>query len=350
MLKPIQFCGSVVTGRGEAAAFTRLEWVREQFLDRLAIDPYPGTLNLTLAADSRDLEAWRQLQASAGHRIEPATPLFCAARCYPVRLNDALPAGIVIPEVPDYPSAQVELVAAVSIRDALHVADGDRVVVEESGPLPVRAVIFDVDGTLVDSLPAFRIVAERAAAPYGVTITDALVRDALNCTRPFWDLALPSDFADRERMIEMLREETARIWPDVLREHGRLAPAATPALDALRDGGAMLGITTGAGRGSLDALRRAGLLDRFAAVVTGDDVAQRKPDPEGLLTCASRLGVQPHEAAYVGDTPLDVEAARAAGMASIGVLGGAGDSALLSAAGAHRLIRSLERLPQAVTM
>jgi phosphoglycolate phosphatase-like HAD superfamily hydrolase len=69
-----------------------------------------------------------------------------------------------------------------------------------------------------------------------------------------------------------------------------------------------------------------------------------------LLTCASRLEVAPRDAAYVGDTPLDVEAARAAGMAAIGVLGGAGDSALLTAAGADRVVPSIGRLLDVVTV
>src|SRR6266850_3187405 len=118
-----------------------------------------------------------------------------------------------------------------------------------SDPLRVRAVLFDVDGTLVDSLTAYRVVAERAAAPYGLTISDAVVREALNTTRPFWDLALPPDFADRAEMMETLRNEAARLWPEVLREHGRVSPDAERVLTGLHDQGAKLGIVTGSRRG-----------------------------------------------------------------------------------------------------
>src|SRR3989442_6459825 len=95
-----------------------------------------------------------------------------------------------------------------------------------SDSLRVREVIFDVDGTLVDSLAAYRVVAERAAAPYGLTISDAVVRDALNPTRPFWDLALPPDFADRAETMEKLRREAARLWREVVPERGRSCPDA----------------------------------------------------------------------------------------------------------------------------
>jgi phosphoglycolate phosphatase-like HAD superfamily hydrolase len=278
----------------------------------LGIDPYPGTLNLIVEADE-DVKAWEALRSSPGFPIPPPAG-FCAGRCYAVRVNrlrrgfggqdDLLPAGVVVPDVPAYPVWQVEIIAAVPLRETLSITDGDLVTVEPSKPCAARAVIFDVDATLVDSLTAYRIVAERAAAPFGVVITDAIVREALNTTRHFWDIALHT----------------------------------------LRARGVKLGIMSASRRGSVDPLRQHGLLDLFDAIVTGEDVGQRKPDPEGLLMCAAGLDVPPGDAAYVGDTPLDIRAARAAGMFSIGVLSGAGDSAILSAAGADRLIPSVARL------
>lgn len=336
----VRLAGRVTSGRGEAAGFTRLDWVCEQFRRALGIDPYPGTLNLALERGA-DHDAWAVLRSRRGIRIDPPTGPLCAARCYAVRVNDRLPGGVVVPEVPGYPASQVEIVAAVSIRNTLVLADGDEVTLQTTDPLPVRAIIFDVDGTLVDSLAAYRIVANRAAGPYGLTITDAMVRDALNTTRHFWDLAVPADMPDRAAAIEALRSDAGRLWPDVLREHGRMFPDAAGALRALRDRGTRFGIMTGSRRGSLDPIRRAGCLHLFDAVVTGEDVRRRKPDPEGLLACAARLQVAPREAAYLGDTPLDMQAARAAGMFAVGLLTGAGDSAMLSAAGADRLIGSL---------
>jgi len=82
--------------------------------------------------------------------------------------------------------------------------------------------------------------------------------------------------------------------------------------------------------------------------VTGKDVTRRKPAPEGLLKCATALRIAPHEAVYVGDTPLDVQASRAAGMASVGVLSGAGDSALLSATGPDWIVHSHTGLPEII--
>ena len=327
----------MTTGRGEAGGFTGLDWVRDQFLTKVGIDPYPGTVNLLLDTESARAD-WLALQSQPASVIEPPGAEWCRARCYPVRLDGTLPAAIVLPEVPGYPTAQVEIIAALPVRHTLGIADGDRVVVEACPPLAVRAAIFDVDGTLVDSLPAFRIVAERAAAPYGLTIEEAHVKEALNTNCSFWDLAVPATCANRAATMDALSSETARLWREVVQEHAQVFPEVGPLLQQLHRRGVKLGIVTGSRGATLWPLQAAGLMDLFEHVVTGDHVERKKPDPEGLVRCASALQVAPAETAYVGDTPLDVRAARGAGMWAVGVLGGAGDSALLTACGADRLV------------
>jgi phosphoglycolate phosphatase len=337
------FTGRVVTGRGEAASFTTLAWVRDWFLREQGIDPYPGTLNLRLD-DDLGRRAWQALRARGGTPIEPPDARWCGAWCHAVRVNGFLPAVIVLPDVPGYPADQAEIVAAVPLRATLSLSEGEQVRIVERERLRVRAVIFDVDGTLVDSLTAFRVVADRAAARYGFAITDAMVREALNTSRDFWQVAIPSGYPDRDAVARELSREAERLWPDVLREHGRLYPDVQTTAQALREEGLGLGIVTGSRRGSIGPLRDAGLLDAFGAVVTGEDVRRRKPDPEGLVKCADALGVDPCDAVYVGDTPLDIQAARRAGMGAIGVLTGACDSAGLTACGADHIVSSLDRL------
>jgi HAD superfamily hydrolase (TIGR01509 family) len=136
----------------------------------------------------------------------------------------------------------------------------------------------------------------------------------------------------------------------VLRRHGRLHPGLPQALQALRARGVRLGLVTGSRASVLEPLRDAGLLEYFEAVITGRDVQRRKPDPEGLLKCAAALGIPPGEAVYVGDTPLDVQASHAAGMAAVAVLSGAGDSAQLSAAGPDWIIASHARLAEVLDL
>ncbi len=123
-------------------------------------------------------------------------------------------------------------------------------------------------------------------------------------------------------------------------EHARVFPNIYNTLLKLVEMGASLGIVTGSGRTSLELLYSAGVQDLFDAVVTGADVARRKPHPEGLLKCLDALGVKASDAVYVGDTSIDMQAGRAAGMTAVAVLSGAGNSAALCEAGAHRIIHS----------
>lgn len=341
-MQPLTLTGLVTTGRGQGASFTSLDWVRAQLTEELGIDPFPGTLNLTLLEDA--LAASRALKSEPGVLIRPPDATFCDGRAYPVRIGGRLPGAIVVPEVPGYPDSQLELVAAVPLRELLGLADGDSVSVAPARPLRVKAVLFDVDGTLVDSLPALLAVARRAAP--GLPVSEQLVRRTLNQQSFFWDSLLPPEAPGRAERIAAMTAEALRLWPEVLREHGRAITGLAATLDALLARGLKLGIVTGAREGSFEPLRRTGVFERFASVITRAHVARGKPHPDGLLMGAESLGVEPAHAVYVGDTPIDVEAARAAGMAAVAVLSGAGDSALLSAAGPDRLVPSVARLPE----
>ncbi len=123
------FTGRVATGKGEAVGFTTAPWAREGFLRLVGIDPYPGTLNLAVA-DAPARAAWAALRALPGIRMPAPDPAWCDARLYPVLVGGSVAGAVVLPEVASYPDDQVEIVAAVRLRDALGVSDGDAVRVE----------------------------------------------------------------------------------------------------------------------------------------------------------------------------------------------------------------------------
>src|SRR3972149_8783674 len=106
--------GRVVSGKAEGAAFTQLDWAREQFIAEVGIDPYPGTLNLELDALA-ERARWAILKSSPGRAVLPPDPRWCRSRCYPVRLAGRLPGAVIFPEVPNYPPAQVEIIAALPL-------------------------------------------------------------------------------------------------------------------------------------------------------------------------------------------------------------------------------------------
>jgi CTP-dependent riboflavin kinase len=129
-MRGIIITGRLATGIGLGRTFTRLEWARHQFMDRLGIDPYPGTVNV-IVSEPNDLALWERLKATAGVHIDNPNdgPHDCDARCYRVALLKAdctqISAAIVLPELAGYPANQIEVICAIGLRDALGVRDGD---------------------------------------------------------------------------------------------------------------------------------------------------------------------------------------------------------------------------------
>jgi CTP-dependent riboflavin kinase len=123
----LQLEGEAHSGLGEGAGFTRLDWVRRQFLARLGFDPYPGTFNLRMDGPRWE-EARRILEREPGIPITPEAG-FCAAKCFLVVVAERITGAVVFPDVPGYPQDKFEVVSAVPMRQALGIADGDRVTV-----------------------------------------------------------------------------------------------------------------------------------------------------------------------------------------------------------------------------
>ena len=103
--------------------------MRRQFIEKLPIDSYPGTLNLEII-DPESLQSFNALKTKKGIEITPEDPSFCSAHCYPVLINGQLRAAIVFPLVKDYPENKMELIASENIKKALSVKAGDDLEVE----------------------------------------------------------------------------------------------------------------------------------------------------------------------------------------------------------------------------
>ncbi|OGP73494.1 MAG: hypothetical protein A2V86_04440 [Deltaproteobacteria bacterium RBG_16_49_23] len=103
--------------------------MKRQFIEKLSIDLYPGTLNLDIL-EPESIVAYQNLKAQRGIEIIPEDPSFCSARCYLVLINGLLKAAIVLPLVEGYPDNKMELIAPQNIKEALSVATGDILEVE----------------------------------------------------------------------------------------------------------------------------------------------------------------------------------------------------------------------------
>ena len=103
--------------------------MKRQFIEKLSIDPYPGTLNLEII-DPESLQSFKTLKTKKGIEITPEDPSFCSARCYPVLIGGQLKGAIVFPAVEGYPETKMELIASENIKKVLSVKTGDYLEVE----------------------------------------------------------------------------------------------------------------------------------------------------------------------------------------------------------------------------
>ncbi len=131
----VTLTGRLASGLGEGASFTRLDWARAAFVATVGIDPFPGTVNLALD-DAAARAAWARIRARPGLRVEPPDPSWCAARLYKVMIAGRIAGAAVLPELPSYPDDKVEVIAAVAVRAALGLRDGDLVKLDfaDDGP------------------------------------------------------------------------------------------------------------------------------------------------------------------------------------------------------------------------
>ncbi|WP_433468525.1 HAD-IA family hydrolase [Spirillospora sp. CA-128828] len=198
--------------------------------------------------------------------------------------------------------------------------------------LPCAAVLFDVDGTLVDSTPLIERAAREWAAEYGID-PDEFLADAHG--RPTGDRVaefLPAD---------QVGDATARL--DALENIGTDGITALPgAMDLLANmNGLPHAFVTSMDRAQLKTRTDVAGVSLPSVVVTADDVPNGKPDPTGYLQAARRLGVDPASCVIIEDAPAGIAAGRAAGATVVAVLTSHPPE---SVGAAHHTVRDLTRV------
>ena len=179
-------------------------------------------------------------------------------------------------------------------------------------------VLFDLDGTLVDSAPDLAGAANDLRAAHGLP---ALPYEAL---RPMVGsgargmVGVAFGLAPGDPGFESLRDAFLDRYAQRLLDHTRLFDAVAPLLNKLDEVGLRWGIVTNkAMRFTTPIVAGLGLAARAAAVVGGDTTAKSKPHPMPLLEAARQAGVEPKDCVYVGDDLRDVQAGHAAGMPAL---------------------------------
>lgn len=188
--------------------------------------------------------------------------------------------------------------------------------VNTTAPTEITTLFFDWDGTLVDSAMSSYLTFQKALEQFGIPFTWEQF-DA--CFTPDWHRMYEAVGLDKERWLI-----ADKAWKDSYPcvEYS-LVKGARDTLLALRERGYRVGVVTSGSRWRLDnEIPDFGLDGVFDVVICSDDVARRKPHPEGLFKAASQLGCGTSCCSYVGDVPEDILAGKNAGMHTIGVKSG----------------------------
>lgn len=215
-----------------------------------------------------------------------------------------------------------------------------------------KLVVFDCDGTLVDSQAMIIAAMTRTFALHGLeALPDERVRRIVGLSLPQAVAALTPDVTvqQHEAMVEDYKQSFMALRAEGYHTREQLYPGIVDVITRLDRIGYLLGVATGkSARGLAVTLGHHGLTDRFVTLQTADHHPS-KPHPSMMQQALAEAGAQPADAVLIGDTRYDMEMAANAGTASIGVTWGYHGREELQDAGAGHLVDEAMDLPAVVS-
>ena len=218
----------------------------------------------------------------------------------------------------------------------------------------VDAVIFDLDGTIIDSIGIYykivEAVLERLGLPQ-VSTTD--LRDATENGIFDWKMVFPGEIKEnKEEVIKNAWKIVEEIYPKMFMEKVKLIPGAVDVLTRVSERGIKLAVVTSTPQKNmtykLKPLIESGISHLIKEIITADDTTRKKPAADPLIECNKRLGIAAGKSVYVGDTRVDIKAGKAAGTKTIGVLTGFDDFESLKREKPDAIIKSIAGLPDVI--
>ncbi len=353
--REIIIAGRVVDGSHKAAYFTGLSWVQSQCLEKMGFEPFAGTLNLEIGEDN--LGILNALEKEQLDELIPPDDGYCSARVCPVYLGN-IKGALILPDenVDIHGKSIIEILAPVHLRNTLNLKTGDRVELQFKkstivSKIDVDAVLFDLDGTLIDSVESYYRIVEIAFEKLGFPPVSR--RKIFKAARhdPFdWSQILPDipgkTFEKTSREVWTLIE---KIYPKVFLKNVHPFPFTGSILKIIHAAKIKIAIATSTPKKNINdkikILDQAGVSNLIEVVICAGDVKRQKPYPDPLLLCRDRLGITPNQCLYVGDMGIDIDAGKAAGMKTAAVLTGFETQKDLEAKKPDVILTSIEGLP-----
>lgn len=186
---------------------------------------------------------------------------------------------------------------------------------------PIENLIFDLDGTLLDTLPDLVLLTNGILTKLGFPerTQDEILSFVGNGVRSLMIQALPDDAPQdaEDKAMELWNEKFYDYY-----EHTFPYPGMKETLDSLKERGCKLGVVSNKLQSGVDLIIAKCLPDYFAIMLGESPTCPRKPDPTGIKMAMSAMGATPENTAYIGDSPSDMVAAHNAGLPAIAVLWG----------------------------
>jgi HAD superfamily hydrolase (TIGR01509 family) len=209
------------------------------------------------------------------------------------------------------------------------------------------ALIFDLDGTLVDTVYAHVFSWQKALQESGMAVDGWRIHRKIGMSGGLFTRAVGREIGHEltDEQAEELQRVHDRLFLELLpADERRPLPGAKAILKELREREITHGIATSGRRPGIDASLEALEVPDDMVVVERGDVARAKPEPDLFIECARRLEVEPEDCYVIGDAVWDLLAARRARMLSIGLLSGGYGADELQGAGAFRVYRDAAEL------
>ncbi len=209
----------------------------------------------------------------------------------------------------------------------------------------ITAIIFDMDGTLIDSIDVYHAILKDIMECLGMKLTSSreMLFETLSYGKRLSDIIFPPDLQNRRMIVERFNLLAMNAFKETFsRGKVELIDGVIHLFNELKGRGLSLAIVTSSMTEVVVPFLKAKNLHSYLNCVLGrTEVPQLKPSPDPLLKCMEILNVEPGETIYVGDSAVDIQAGKAAGVWTVGVLTGTSDLNRLKAEAPDAVLHSV---------